>query len=68
MEALIGRSIPVPTRVNTRAEFVLGKVSPRKNYREVMRKGIMFGGSANYLAPVKELVNFVDGKVVSSKW
>jgi hypothetical protein len=43
-------------------------VSPGKNYREVMRKGILFGGKADHLSPVKELVNYVEGKVFDNKW
>ncbi|KAM0743694.1 hypothetical protein ACQRIT_001953 [Beauveria bassiana] len=63
MEAIVGRSIPVPSGVETRRESVLGKVSPGLNYRRVMRKGLDFGAGRDYLAPVKELVNHVGGQV-----
>ncbi|KAI0009751.1 UPF0075-domain-containing protein [Xylariaceae sp. FL0662B] len=67
MEAVVGRSIPVPARVETRAEYVLGKISPGKNFRRVMRMGMAFGAGKDHLNPVTELVNYVDGKVFDNK-
>lgn len=68
MEAIVGRSIPVPSRVETDRHFVLGKVSPGENYRRIMRHGMEFGAGQDYLEPVSELVNFVSGKVFNNKW
>lgn len=68
MEAVVGRSILVPARVETPREYVLGKVSPGENYREVMKNGILFGNGLRKLSPVKDMVNIVQGKIFNNKW
>jgi hypothetical protein len=68
MEAVVGRSKPVPDRIETRKEYVLGKVSPGKNYRDVMTRGMALGGGRPHLLPVKEMVNYIDGQASSNNW
>lgn len=68
MEAVVGRSIPVPSRVESQRQFVLGKVSAGENYRKIMRHGMEFGAGREHLPPVTELVNYVKGEVFDNKW
>jgi 1,6-anhydro-N-acetylmuramate kinase len=68
MEAVVGRSIPIPSRVESDKQFVLGKVSAGDNYRKVLRQGMQFGAGHDHLEPVTEMVNYVGGKVFDNKW
>lgn len=46
----------------------LYQVSPGTNYRKVMRHGMAFGAGRDHLPPVKEMVNYVGGKIFNNKW
>ena len=41
---------------------------PGENYRKVMRHRTTFGAGRNYLPPVKEMINYIGGKVFSNNW
>lgn len=68
MEAVVGRSIPIPSQVESDKQFVLGKVSPGANYRKVLRHGMDFGAGYDHLEPVTELINIVKGTNFDNKW
>ncbi|KAI4123877.1 MAG: hypothetical protein LQ347_005972 [Umbilicaria vellea] len=57
LEAVVGRPL-VLQQVETRTPPIVRKVNPGKNYRELLRKSIAFGGhvQGDYLPPVKEMV------------
>jgi len=67
MDAVVGRSIKVPDRVETRQEYVLGKINPGKNFRKIMKQGMMFG-EGERLPPVMEMINYVNGEVFDNNW
>ncbi|KAF8540227.1 hypothetical protein BDD12DRAFT_880884 [Trichophaea hybrida] len=58
MEAILGRPLVVPQQVETQTPTIVGKVSPGKNYRELLKKSVAFGGAVEgeYLPTVREMV------------
>lgn len=56
MEAIVGRPLLVPKRVETDTPCVVGKITPGDNFREVMTMGMDFGkGYQGMLPPVRSL-------------
>ena len=68
MEAVLGRPILVPDRVETDKEQILGKTSPGNNFRDLMHRTMRFGEPGQKLRPVKTLLNVVDGQFFNNKW
>ncbi|KAI5799450.1 UPF0075 domain protein [Pyronema domesticum] len=58
MDAVLGRPLMIPQQVETRTPVMPGKISPGKNYRELIAKAVAFGGhiEGTYLPPVREMV------------
>jgi 1,6-anhydro-N-acetylmuramate kinase len=56
LDGVLGRHTLVPQRVETQKGQIPGKVSPGKNYREMMRRAIAFSDSPHPLPPVKQMV------------
>jgi len=59
LEAILGRPLIVPDRVESSTPVVVGKVSPGLNYRELQRNAVKFGVDyecENYLPSVRKLI------------
>ena len=59
LEAILGRPLIVPDRVESKLPVVVGKVTPGKNYRTLQKKAVAFTQSyddVSYLPPVRKLV------------
>lgn len=59
LDAILGRPLIVPDRVETKAPVIVGKISPGLNYRHLQRKAADFGkdyDTLGYLPPVKSLI------------
>jgi 1,6-anhydro-N-acetylmuramate kinase len=59
MEAILGRPLIIPDRVETKKPVVVGKVTPGPNYRSLQRLAIAFTKGyeeVDYLPPVRKLV------------
>jgi 1,6-anhydro-N-acetylmuramate kinase len=58
MEAMLGRACLVPQRVETRVPICIGKITPGKNFRQVMSRGMKWSTQwgEEDLPPVRELI------------
>lgn len=59
LEAVLGRPLIVPDRVESNQEVVVGKVAPGTNYRQLQKISVDFSANystGNYLPPVKKMV------------
>lgn len=65
MEAILGRHLLVPSRVETQQGTVVGKISPGSNFRSLMKDGVDFGRGFATLPVVREMVLVNSKKGVS---
>ncbi|KAG2733138.1 hypothetical protein G9P44_004128 [Scheffersomyces stipitis] len=59
LEAILGRSLIIPDRVDSRTPVVVGKVTPGKNYRALQKMAVEFTSTCNcdgYLPSVRKMV------------